>query len=739
MSRPALDPPVDWNLYTGGVTAPTLTEELVVVGMTCSACTSRVERALADADGVSNATVNLATGRTSIIHDGSMGSNDLAAIVEGIGYSVVDTGSDDAAEAEARRTEDFRRRFLIGAVLTVPAMVLSMIAPLQFDGWRWVVAALATPVVWWSGWPFHRAAAANLAHRATTMDTLVSMGSLAAWTWSAVVLVFDVGDHIYFETGAVIVTLILLGKWLELRARKRSGDAIRSLIDLGARSAVLEDGTEVALDDVAVGMRFLVKPGEKVATDGIVVAGRSSVDTSMVTGEPVPVDVGIGDEVIGATINTDGSLTVEATRVGSETALAQIVELVERAQGSRAEVQRLADRISSVFVPAALVISLLTLIGWLVTGNATHQAFTAAVAVLIISCPCALGLATPLGIMVGTGRGAQLGVIIKGGEVLEATRHVDVVVLDKTGTVTEGRMHVSDTHAPGLNDQDAADLWRAAASVEALSEHPIATAVSALTDGRDEVASFENWAGFGVTGWVGGSEVRVGKRKFFDQIAPELEAAAVAAESTGATAVFAGRGGMALGVIVVRDRIKATSAAAIEALHDQGLSITMLTGDNARAAATVAQAVGVDDVIAEVLPADKAAVIEQLQAAGHRVAMVGDGINDAPALAQADLGIAIGTGTDVAIEASDLTAVSGDLGAVADAIALARRTLVTIRGNLFWAFAYNAAAIPLAAFGVLNPMVAAGAMGLSSLFVVTNSLRLRRFSGYRSPNQKVSP
>jgi Cu+-exporting ATPase len=590
----------------------------------------------------------------------------------------------------------------------------------------------------------------NLRHGTTTMDTLVSMGTLAAWTWSTVVLVAGTGDdtgdmsgmsgmsgmgdealHVYYETGAVIIALILIGKWLEIRAKRRSGDAIRALADLGVKTARLEDGSDVPIEQLVVGTRFIVRPGEKIATDGVIVDGHSAIDTSMVTGEPVPVEVGPGDEVIGATVNANGALVVEATRVGADTALAQIIRLVDEAQGSRAEVQRLADRVAAVFVPVAIGIAVVTLGAWLAITGDVDDAFTAAVAVLIIACPCALGLATPLGIMVGTGRAAQLGVIIKGGEVLEDTRRIDTIVLDKTGTVTEGKMALVDVVAPGC---DADELLALAAAVESRSEHPIARTIAAAVDTSARVVErFENRPGVGVTATVDGTEVRVGRHRLFESVPAPVATAAAAAESEGRTAVLAGRGPVAEAVLVVADTVKDSSAEAVAAFHDLGLSVTLLTGDNARTARSVGAAVGVDHVIADVLPDGKAAEIMRLQAEGRRVAMVGDGINDAPALAQADLGIAVGTGTDVAIEASDLTIVSGDLRAAADAVALARRTLSTIKGNLFWAFAYNAAAIPLAAFGLLDPMIAAGAMGLSSLFVVTNSLRLRRFRGYRSP------
>ncbi len=709
--------------------------DLAIDGMTCAACANRIQRRLGKLDAVSDAQVNFATGRATVVHDGSVDDLLLAGEVAALGYSVID--KDEGDDAEDRREADLLKRLIFGVALAVPAMLISMVPSLRFDNWEWLVAVLATPVILWSGWGFHRAAWMNLRHGSTTMDTLVSLGSLSALLWSVVVLVGGVGDgHVYFETGAVIVTLILLGKWFELRAKRRSGDAIRALADLGARTARLEDGREVALEDLVVGMRFVVRPGEKIATDGVVVDGHSAVDASMVSGEPVPVEVGPGDEVIGATINANGSLVVAATKVGADTALAQIIRLVDQAQGSRAEVQRLADKVSAVFVPVAIVTALITLLAWLLLGNDPGDAFTASVAVLIIACPCALGLATPLGIMVGTGRGAQLGVIIKGGEVLEDSRSIDAVVVDKTGTITEGKMSLELILDAGLASEDRDRVHQLAASVEALSEHPIAQAIAQSIHVHLDVEDFENIPGSGVTARFGDSKIRVGRRSLFDRVSNEVEELAASAEADGATAVFAGRNGNAELVFVVSDQLKSTSAAAIAALHDQGLTVTLLTGDNRRTAEAVAAKVAIgsvdgDAVIAEVYPDDKAAVIRRLQEQGKRVAMVGDGINDAPALAQADLGIAVGTGTDVAIEASDLTIVSGDLRAVADAIALSRRTLSTIKGNLFWAFAYNAAAIPLAAFGVLNPMIAAAAMGMSSLFVVSNSLRLRSFAGYR--------
>jgi P-type Cu+ transporter len=600
-------------------------------------------------------------------------------------------------------------------VLALPVLAMGMIPALQFRNWQWLALQLATPVVLWAGWPFHRAAWKNLRHATATMDTLVSLGTLAAWGWSVVVLFAGLNADVYFEVAGVITTLILLGRFLEARARRRSGAAIRALLELGAKEArVLRDGSEVlvAVDQLEVGDVFVVRPGEKIATDGVVVEGDSAVDQSMLTGESMPVEVEPGETVAGATINTYGRLVVRATKVGAETALAQIARLVAEAQAGKAPIQRLVDRISGVFVPVVLVIALGTLAGWLaITGN-VGDAFTAAVAVLIIACPCALGLATPTALMVGTGRGAQLGILIKGPEVLEQTRRIGTVILDKTGTVTAGKMVLVEVAL--LNGATRADVLRLAGALEAASEHPIARAIADVA--RDELGSlppvtgFRNLPGVGVQGIVEGKTVEVVRRS---------------------GAITVSWDGEARASFVVRDTVKPTSREAVRQLEELGLKAVLLTGDDESTARRIASEVGIERVIAEVLPQEKAAEVRRLQAAGEVVAMIGDGVNDAPALAQADLGIAIGTGTDVAIEASDLTLVSGDLRGAADAIRLARRTLRTLKGNLFWAFAYNVAAIPLAVAGYLNPIVAAAAMAFSSVFVVSNSLRLRRFQSPR--------
>jgi Cu+-exporting ATPase len=615
-----------------------------------------------------------------------------------------------------------------------------MIGALQFSGWEWVSLVLATPVVFWSGWPFHRAAALNARHLVATMDTLISVGTLAAWGWSTIVLIAGVNEDTYFETAAVITALILLGRYFEARAKRRSGEAIRKLLELGAKEAhVLRDGAEVLVpvEQLQVGDLFVVRPGEKIATDGVVESGASAVDASVLTGESVPVEVSPGDPVAGATINASGRLVVRATKVGGDTALAQIARMVAQAQSGKAEVQRLADRVSSVFVPIVIGLSLLTLAGWLVFGGTAAAAFTAAVAVVIIACPCALGLATPTALMVGTGRGAQLGILIKGPETLEHTRQITTIVLDKTGTITEGRMEVAALiPSDGFAEEH---VLRLAAGAEDASEHPIARAIAehgrAQLGAVPEAQSFINQAGLGVQAVVDGHAVLVGHPAFLAEWAialpDELTTAAEQLEDSGATVVAVAVDGSAAGVIAVADQVKATSAEAIAELRDFGLQPVLLTGDNERAARTVAHQVGIERVLAGVLPDGKAQEITRLQQEGEVVAMVGDGVNDAPALAQADLGLAIGTGTDVAIEASDLTLVSGDLRAASDAIRLARRTLATIKGNLFWAFAYNVAAIPLAIAGLLNPIIAAAAMSFSSVFVVTNSLRLRRFQSRR--------
>ena len=698
--------------------------------MTCVACASRITAALEAVDAVVDVRVNYASGRATVLHDGSIDAAVLRRAVERAGYSVPEY-PETHDEAEMRRVSTLRRRLAVAVLPGASVIAVSMLPPLRFDGWRWGALVASAVVVFGSGWGFHRAALRSLRHRAATMDTLVSIGAVAAWVWSAVVLLAGIDDgHVYFETGTVIVALVLLGKWLEARATRRSGEAVRALARMGAATARLTDGTEIPVEELAVGMRFMVRPGERIATDGVVVSGASAVDMSMVTGEPVPVEVAPGDEVIGATVNADGTLEVEATRVGADTALAQIMRLVDEAQGGRAAVQRLADRVASVFVPVVIVVAAATLGVWFLVGSAASDAFTAAVAVLIISCPCALGLATPLAVMVGTGRGAQLGVIIKGAEVLEDARRVDAVVLDKTGTVTEGRLEVVDAVAQPHTDVAAMGLL--AGALESRSEHPVGSAIARRWPSSRTITDFLNRPGLGVVGRVDGAEVRVGRRPLFDDVPEALGEAVAAAQARSRTTVLVGRGATAEAVLVLDDTVKPTSRQAVDELRAMGLEVALITGDNRPTAATVGETIGVSDVTAEVLPGDKADAVARLQAAGKRVAMVGDGINDAPALAQADLGIAVGTGTDVAMEASDLTVVGGDLRAVPDAIALSRRTLGTIKVNLFWAFFYNVAAIPLAATGILNPMAAAAAMGASSLFVVANSLRLRRFRSLRT-------
>ena len=705
-------------------------------GMTCASCATRIERKLNRLDGV-EATVNYATDQAAVNYDSSAVTvDDLVAAVEAAGYHAALPGN----AVETDRVGALKLRLVVAIVLSAPLVLLAMVPQLQFDGWEWVALALSTPVVFWAGWTFHRAAFLNARHGAATMDTLVSVGTLAAWTWSTVVLLGGIDADMYFEVGAVITTLILLGRYLEARARSRSGEAIRALVELGARDArVLRDGNEVLvpIDELVAGDRFVVRPGEKIATDGRVVEGRSAVDQSMLTGEPVPVEVGVGSDVAGATINTSGRLVVEATKVGADTALAQIARLVSEAQAGKAPIQRLVDRVSAVFVPVVIGISLATLVGWLVLTGDVSAAFTAAVAVLIIACPCALGLATPTALMVGTGRGAQLGILIKGPEILEQTRQITTIVLDKTGTVTEGKMWLTDIiEEEGI---DRSELLRLAGSAEDASEHPIAQAIASFARTAniviEPVEDFESRSGLGVQAVVDGHAVVVGRPTMLAEwgleLSTELREVLAEEEAQGRTVVAAAIDGSVAGLFVISDRIKPTSAEAIADLRALGLTPVLLTGDNERTARAIAAEAGIEQVIANVLPGDKSAVVMRLQREGEIVAMVGDGVNDAPALAQADLGLAIGTGTDVAIEASDLTLVSGDLRAAVDAIRLARRTLATIKGNLFWAFAYNVAAIPLAVVGLLNPIVAAGAMAFSSVFVVTNSLRLRHFHSLR--------
>jgi Cu+-exporting ATPase len=711
--------------------------DIDVIGMTCAACAARIERKLNKFDGVS-ATVNYATERAHVrLGRSDLDVDDVIAAIEAVGYGA----RLPDPEASDDRLATLRRRLVVAIVLGLPVLLLSMVPAIQFDGWQWVALALATPVATWAAWPFHRAMALNLRHRQATMDTLISIGVIAAYGWSLWALLFtsagDVGQtmsmemsgaggddeapHIYLEVASTVVAFILAGRYFEARAKRRAGDAIRALLDLGAKDvAVLgENGVErrVPVAELAVGDRFLVRPGEKLATDGVVLEGRSAVDRSLVTGESVPVEVGPGDEVIGATVNADGLLVVRATRVGADTQLAQIARLVDEAQSGKAPVQRLADRISAVFVPVVIGLALLTLFGWLVATGDVERSFSAAVAVLIIACPCALGLATPTALLVGTGRGAQMGVLIKGPEVLESTRRVDTIVLDKTGTVTSGDMALVDVRPFG--DHRQADVLRVAGALERGSEHPIARALA--TAAEDELGSLPPVVGFasrpgsGAVGSVDDQLYEIGR-----PTVPPPDAA-------GHTVVELRRPGEVLAHFLIADRVKPTSGAAVAHFKRLGLEPVLLTGDNTATAVAIAGEVGIERVRAEVMPADKVAAVRALQDEGRVVAMVGDGVNDAAALAQADLGIAMGSGTDVAIEASDLTLLGDDLLSGADAIRLSRRTLSTIKGNLFWAFAYNVAAIPLAMSGSLSPLIAGAAMAFSSVFVVTNSLRLRRF------------
>jgi Cu+-exporting ATPase len=735
--------------------------QLAIGGMTCASCAARIEKRLNRLDGVT-ATVNYATETADVTIAPGIGVDELVAEVEATGYHASAPSAPTAPATETRPgTGDdavtaLRNRTLISAALALPVVILAMVPPLQFTNWQWLSLTLAAPVVVWGAWPFHRAAWANLRHATATMDTLISVGVLAAFGWSLWALfVGDAGmpgmrmrfsfevapgagaNEIYLEVASAVTVFILAGRYFEARAKRRSGAALQALLELGAKDvAVLRDGAEVSLpiEQLAVGDRFVVRPGEKVATDGVVEEGRSAIDASLLTGESVPVEVCPGDAVTGATVNAGGRLVVRATRVGGDTALAQIARLVTEAQAGKAPVQRLADRVSAVFVPAVIALALSTLAFWLATGHGATEAFTAAVAVLIIACPCALGLATPTALLVGTGRGAQLGILIKGPEILESTRRIDTVVLDKTGTVTTGRMALVDVvPAPGVA---RGELLLLAGALEDASEHPIGRAVADAA--RREVGAlspvdgFTNRQGLGVEGVA----VVAGRERLLDDwgvhVQGALTAARDGAQAAGRTPVFVAWDGIVRGVLVVADTVKPTSREAVRELRALGLRPVLLTGDNERAAGAIATEVGIDDVVAEVLPADKVDVVRRLQAEGHVVAMVGDGVNDAAALAGADLGLAMGTGTDVAIEASDLTLVRGDLRAVPQAIRLSRRTLGTIKGNLFWAFAYNVAALPLAAAGYLNPLIAGAAMACSSVFVVSNSLRLRRFDAGRA-------
>ncbi|MCQ4119646.1 heavy metal translocating P-type ATPase [Rhodococcus tibetensis] len=740
---------------TTDVPAPSGSQiELSIGGMTCASCANRIERKLNKLDGVS-ATVNYATEKARVHYSADVSPDELVSTVEQAGYTARLPETARPVVQEDDPAASLRQRLLVSTVLTVPVIALAMVPALQFTNWQWLSLTLAAPVVVWGAWPFHKAAWTNLRHGAATMDTLVSMGTLAAFGWSLYALFWgtagmpgmthpfeltiarvDGSGNIYLEAAAGVTTFILAGRYFEARAKRRAGAALRALLEMGAKEvSVLRNGVEqlISIEQLAVGDRFVVRPGEKIATDGVVVEGSSAVDASMLTGESVPVEVAPDSEVAGATVNVGGRIVVEASRIGSDTQLAQMAEMVEDAQTGKAQVQRLADRISGIFVPIVIALSVATLGFWIGTGGSVAAAFTAAVAVLIIACPCALGLATPTALMVGTGRGAQLGILIKGPEVLESTRRVDTVVLDKTGTVTTGTMSLHDVVTAGNTDEDT--VLRFAGALEDASEHPIARAVARAARDRlgtlPEVEQFANIEGLGVQGVIDGHAVVIGRptllRDWSLHLPEALREVVEAAEAKGRTAVGIGWDGEARGVLVVADSVKPTSREAVSQFRSLGLTPIMLTGDNQSAAQAIAAQVGIDQVIAEVLPQDKLEVVKRLQAEGKVVAMVGDGVNDAAALTQADLGLAMGTGTDVAIEASDLTLVRGDLRAAADAIRLSRRTLSTIKGNLFWAFAYNVAALPLAAAGLLNPMLAGAAMAFSSVFVVSNSLRLRRF------------
>ncbi|WP_461157016.1 heavy metal translocating P-type ATPase [Saccharopolyspora tripterygii] len=727
------------------------TVELAISGMTCASCANRIERKLNKLDGVA-ASVNYATEKAQVTASEEVDPQRLVEVVEAAGYGAA---LPTAEPREDEPADALRQRLLGSLLLSIPVVLLSMVPAWQFTYWQWISLVLAAPVVLVGGWPLHKAALVNLRHGAATMDTLVSMGTLAAFAWSLYALLLgnagmpgmthpftltiergDATSSIYLEVAAAVTTFVLAGRYFEARAKRRAGAALRALLELGAKDvAVLRGGDEVRVptDQLVVGDRFVVRPGEKIATDGVVEEGGSAVDASMLTGESVPVEVGPGDAVVGATVNAGGRLVVRATQIGSGTQLSQMARMVEEAQTGKAQIQRLADRVSAVFVPIVIGLALLTLAGWLLAGAPATAAFTAAVAVLIIACPCALGLATPTALLVGTGRGAQLGVLIKGPEVLESTRRIDTVVLDKTGTVTTGRMQLLDAHTAEGTARD--EVLRVAGAVENASEHPIARAIT--TGARQqvgelpEVVEFANLEGLGVRGVVEGRAVLAGRAALLEQWGLHLDGplaeAKASAEADGKTAVVLAWDGAVRAVLVVADTVKPTSQQAISQLRELGLTPVLLTGDNAAVAGAVAAQVGITEVIAEVMPADKVEVVTRLQGEGKAVAMVGDGVNDAAALAQADLGLSMGTGTDIAIEAGDLTLVRGDLRAAVDAIRLSRRTLTTIRGNMFWALAYNVAALPLAAAGLLNPMIAGAAMAFSSLFVVSNSLRLRRF------------